>query len=1073
MKKTFTKIISLVLALTVITGVCAAGISAAEEQTFYEEDIYRYTVSDGEAKIKDVFGLVGDATLPRELGGYPVTGIGEGAVKSEAKLINVTIPTCIESVEKNAFVGCDNLETVTFEDNSKVKTIGETAFYNCPKLETVCFGANSILEEIGTAAFVNDVSLENIVLPDSLRTLNERAFENCSSLKSIVIPENVNYIGEGVFASCHSLEKIYADENNPNFMSDDRGILFNKNKTVLVTYPAGSRRTSYVIPGYIIYVSKSAFMGNEYLEEISWVNPETEIGISAFSFCTSLYRANIPEGTEIIEDWCFNACYSLTDVVLPDSVEVIDAGAFHWCTSLETINIPSNVYWVGPNSFKECTSLNNIVLPDGLLEIGGSAFEKCFSLESINIPESVKLVKHSAFYQCFSLKEVTLPRKLPKTYYPEWLPGIFTNEFRYCYNLENITLPEDAEIIQAGAFEDCRKLETVNIPKKVRTMTGSAFSNSIAFESITVDEENNYFASSEDGILFNKDKTKLVYYPANKPATVYTVPDTVTEIGEYAFSNIQNLAAIIIPDTVEKIESYAFHSFNLRDIYFEGTEEEWNAFEASTNTAVKNATVHFNYRNGDHVHDYSQEITVAPTCTADGKKLYTCSCGETAEKPFHFSMTRKFCEGAEYEWANPVDSDCTKMGSISYCCNKCGYCFWESDVAKERHSMDITVSYDNTVAYECDDCGYFYEESIPDNAGYVWFRNETEESLYISEYGDTIMFPRDPVKEDKIFAGWEDENGEMIEKSSLMPENNLTLKPVFVNEYYKLTYTLDGKTVETMQKYGEAPVLDFDVPEGYEIEKWTDENGNDTEIPATMPAKNLVLYAKLKGVRRNAEFDVYADFDADCFGKKTDDVIFKVEKTVTTADKGAVYVNHGINYKQVASYQITMVTIEDGEEKTAQPVNGKLVKIRIPIPKNYSENDTFEISHRYSDVGREPIIPVVKDGYLEFYTGHFSTFEVYVASKLSVSKLPDNTDVIYKGSLDLSGIELTYINDNGETEIIDDIYIIRVYDFDSSKIGTQKVTVEYVNETAEFEVTVKYSWWQQIIRIFLLGFIWY
>lgn len=1073
MKKTFTKIISLILALTVITGVCAVGISAAEEQTFYEEGIYQYTVSGGEAKIKDVFGLVGDAALPRELGGYPVTAVGEGAVRSENQLINIVIPSCIEIIEKNAFVGCDNLKSVVFEDNSNVKSIDTGVFERCRSLETVDFGENSVLETICVSAFWNCTSLENIVLPDSLKTIEDKAFENCSSLKSIVIPENVSSIYEGPFASCHSLEKIYVDENNPYFTNDEWGILYNKDKTTIVTYPAGSRRTSYVIPGYVTYVARSAFMGNEYLEEISWVNPETIIGISAFSFCTSLYRAIIPEGTDYIYDWSFNACYSLKEVYLPDSVEVLGAGAFHWCTSLETIDIPSNVYWIAPNCFKECTALRDVVLPEGLLEIGGSAFEKCFSLESINIPETVELVKHSAFYQCFALKEVTLPEKLPETYYPANFPGIFTNEFRYCFDLESITLPEDAEIIQEGAFEDCRSLKTVEIPHKVHIMTGSAFKNSMTFESISVDKNNTSFSASSDGILFNKDKTKLVYYPANKPATVYSVPASVTEIGEYAFSNIQNLASVIIPDSVENIESYAFHSFNLRDIYFEGTEEEWNEFEASTNTAVQNATVHFNYKSGDHVHDYSQEITVEPTCKANGKKLYTCSCGASAEKEFHFSMASRFCRDIEFEWVNPVDSDCTKMGSVEYCCDKCGNCFWTSAVAKKMHTMDITVFNDNTVDFECIDCGYFYKEKIPQGSGYVWFRNESGDSLYISQYGDMMAFPVDPVKEDKVFAGWKDESGEMIEKSQTMPGNNLVLRPVFVNEYYKLTYTLDGKTVETMQKYGEKPVLDISIPEGFVIDKWTDENGNETVIPETMPAKDLVLYAKLKGVRSNTVFDVYADFDDDCFGDKTDEVIMKVGKTDTTADKGAFYVNHGVNYKQIASYQITMITIEDGKEKVAQPVNGNLVKIRIPIPEGFSEDDTFEIIHRYSDSGREPITPVAKDGYLEFYTGHFSTFEIYAASRLSISKLPDNTNVMYKGNLDLSGIELTYINNNGEIEKITDTRYMQVYGFDSSKIGTQTVTVDYNCEEAELEITVSYSWWQWMIRIFLLGFIWY
>ncbi len=1073
MKKVMIKIISAIMVLTLISGICAAGISAAEEQQFYEEGIYQYTVSGGEAKIKDVFGLAGDATLPRELGGYPVTAVGEGAVRSENQLISIVIPSCIEIIEKNAFVGCDNLKSVVFEDNSNVKSIDTGVFERCRSLETVDFGENSVLETICVSAFWNCTSLENIVLPDSLKTIEDKAFENCSSLKSIVIPENVSSIYEGPFASCHSLEKIYVDENNPYFTNDEWGILYNKDKTTIVTYPAGSRRTSYVIPGYVTYVARSAFMGNEYLEEISWVNPETIIGISAFSFCTSLYRANIPEGTKRIEDWIFNACYSLKDVVLPESLEVIDAGAFHWCTSLETINIPPEVYWIAPNSFKECTALRDVVLPEGLLEIGGSAFEKCFGLESINIPETVELVKHSAFYQCFSLKEVTLPEELPETYYPADFPGIFTNEFRYCFNLESITLPKDAEIIQDGAFEDCRKLKTVTIPQNVHIMTGSAFKNSSAFESISVDEKNTSFSASSDGILFNKDKTKLVYYPANKPATVYAVPASVKVIGEYAFSNIQNLASIVIPASVEEIESYAFHSFNLRDIYFEGTEEEWNAFEASTNTAVKNATVHFNHKNGDHVHDYSQEITVEPTCKANGKKVYTCSCGVSAEKEFHFSMASKFCRNNEFEWRNPVDSDCTKMGSVEYCCNKCGNCFWTSAVAKEMHSMDITVFNDNTINFECIDCGYFYQEIIPQNAGYAWYVTETEDSLYISEYGDMIMFPKDPVKKDKVFVGWQNESGEMIEKNQAMPEKNLKLTPVFVNEYYKVTYTVRGETFETMQKYGEEINLDINLPEGYELEKWTDENGNDFEMPEAMPAKELALVAKIKGVRSNPGLDVYVDFDDGCFGDKTDRVIMKAGKTETPADKGAVYVTNGVNHHQVASYQITMVTIENGEEKTAQPVNGNLVRIRIPIPEGFSEEDTFEIIHRYAESGREPITPVAKDGYLEFYTGHFSTFEVYVASKLSISKMPDSTNVIYKGSLDLGGIELTYLDNNGEAVKVTDTYQMNVYGLDSSKTGKQTVTIEYNCESVELEVNVNYSWWQWIIRIFLLGFIWY
>lgn len=1006
MKKAFTKILSSVLALALIAGVLAVGMSAASaaDSTVYSEGVYRYTVSDGKAKITDVIGIVGDVTLPSTLGGYPVTCIGELSVRSEGQLTNVVIPECVETIEKSAFIGCDNLETVIFENNSKLKSLGETAFNNCKKLKSVNFGTNNALESIGVSAFVNDIALETVILPENLKTIGSTAFEGCVSLNSINIPASVSNIGVGAFASCQALEKISVDKDNPDYCSDEWGIVYNKEKTKIVSYPAGSKRTVYVIPGFIENVERSAFMGSKYLEDISWINPDTEIGISAFSHCKSLCRATVPEGTTYLNDWIFNACFSLTEVNLPDSIELIDSGVFHWCTALESIELPSELEYIFPNAFKECTGLKSIVFPEGLLEIGANSFQNCFSLESIDIPENVTYIGATAFYQCYSLKEITIP---------ESVKYIYGDTFRYCLGLEKITIPESVLSIYAGAFEDCRNLETIVIPQNVKALSGAAFADCVAMDKVVVDVDNKYFSTSEDGILFDSGKTKLVYYPANKTETIYTVPDTVTAIGKYAFSNSQNLATVVIPDSVTSIESYAFHGFNIREIYFEGTEEEWNAFEASTNTAVKAANVHFEYNGTDHVHDYSQEITVEPTCTANGKKLYTCSCGETVEKVYNYGTAKMVCGNESYEWVNGTETDCTGLGKISYCCTECGYCTWTTEVAKKSHAMEITVS-ETKLDYECGECGYAYSETIPSGAGYVVFRTEDYERIYISHFGDNLLIPETPEKEGLDFAGWTDENGDVVDLTA-------------------------------------------------------------------MPARNIVLTPAYEKTLQNT-YGVSATFDEDCFSNGSD--MSKVQLVVSQDENdemitdGEIVIDkeNGKRYEKTGLFNIKMTY--EGAPVSFNP--NKTVKLRIPLGNNKGRSE-YKVVHKLSKGGIETFYisnpsENYQDDCLIIEVSGFSEFEVYAVTYEDVKLIsaPAKTSYTYKtGSVDLSGIAIEITNPDGTKETVTDTSKMKVVGFDNTKIGTQTVTVECEGQIVQFEVNVSYAWWQWIIRILLLGFIWY
>ena len=991
MKKTFTKIISAFLVLTMIFTVGAMSIGAsAAESTVYTEGIYSYTVTDGKAKITNVVGATGDITVPSSLGGYTVTAIGEKAFGSETQLINVVSPACIETVENGAFVSCSNLETVTFEDNSKVKSLGDNAFDICRKLESIDFGENSVLENIGTSAFVYCESLVDANLPESLKSLGNFVYEGCIALAVADIPASVNEIGEGVFSNCYSLEEITVDPENETYSSDEWGILYNKDKTEIVGYPAGNKRTTFVIPAHVEKVKKYAMQGTVNLEYLTWLNPDMELGLGAFSKAESLYRVDVPEGTTFLIDWLFNACFSLVEVNLPDSLESLGSGVFHWCTSLEHIELPSGFKYIGNNAFRECYSLKSVVLPDSLIEIRGNAFQQCFSLESIEIPESVAYIGGTAFYQCYSLKEFT---------FPDNVYNIFGDVLRYCYDLETVNLSAGAKDIFAGAFENCRSLKTITIPEDVYIVTGEAFVNCTAFEKVVVDSANSYFSAESDGILFSKDKTKLVYYPANKTEAVYTVPETVTTIGTYAFTNAQNLATVVIPDSVAQIEANAFNGFNIRDIYFEGTQEEWNAFAVATDESLKTVQVHFEYNGTDHVHEYSQEITSVADCNTNGKKAFVCSCGAEQEVDYHVGTGRKMCYGGNFEWIDGPDSDCSVMGSAAFNCSECGFAYADRAKAKLPHNIAITVS-DTKLDYKCADCGYAYSEIIPEGAHYVSYEHNGNEEVYICFDGEKPMIPASPEKAGYHFIGWADETGECVSLDT-MPSRNLVLKSFF------------GVTVD------------------------------------------------------NNSYGVTATFDEDCFDYDPSEVEFSVNLLEGRREDGGVYFGQK-NCSQIMLYNLKFYHGDD----EVDPKDGKTVTVSIPVPEEYRNWDTFVVTHRYTATEWDTFEVPNQNGMIVFTTGSFSEFGIYIMTDTRIGSLP-KTNYSYKEALDLNGLTIEITNADGTSTVISDTSEMTVSGYDPKKIGKQTVTVEYKGVELTYEVTVSYSWWQMIIRILLLGFLWY
>ena len=170
------------------------------------------------------------------------------------------------------------------------------------------------------------------------------------------------------------------------------------------------------------------------------------------------------------------------------------------------------------------------------------------SIKTVVINSGITRIGNNSFYNCTSLTSATIPSS--------GLTSIGSGAFRSCSSLASINIPDDLTSIGDYAFEGC-KITSINIPSGVTSIGFQALFNCTSLSSITVDSGNDYY-SSENGVLFNKDKTKIIQYAIAKSGDTYTLPATVTYINDHAFRNCKNITSFDVPDGVTKIGPYAF-----------------------------------------------------------------------------------------------------------------------------------------------------------------------------------------------------------------------------------------------------------------------------------------------------------------------------------------------------------------------------------------------------------------------------------------------------------------------------------------------------------------------------------
>lgn len=399
------------------------------------------------------------------------------------------------------------------------------------------------------------------------------AFDNNKYIVTVKIPASVTKIGVDPFAACSSLKEITVDSLNSNYSSVD-GVLFNKDRTTLITFPEAkdtgltpgyaSGLGVYTIPSTVNKIDMYAFAGNKLLKSVYFVSAQSDIGDYAFSGCTSLSSLTL-NGVKSIGVNAFKGCTSLISVSLPATLTSIGYYAFSGCTVLTGFTVDSNnnsfistdgiiynknktklilcseskagdilicntVTEIGCQAFMNCKKITSITLSPILTKIGPSAFHGCSLIKKIVIPDTVTEIGEFAFEKCTSLSDITLSKSLKELDF-----GLFTD----CRAIVSITIPTSVTYISRYCFYYCTGLKNLVVPDSVTLIGRFAF----------------YGCSGLESVSFGTGLTEIGMYGFTgcKKLTSAELPAKFSILGKYAFSSCSALTSIYMPKTLTSI----------------------------------------------------------------------------------------------------------------------------------------------------------------------------------------------------------------------------------------------------------------------------------------------------------------------------------------------------------------------------------------------------------------------------------------------------------------------------------------------------------------------------------------
>lgn len=529
----------------------------------------------------------------------------------------IVFPKSAKSICSN-FSNCTSLESIQFPDEiyntsfdfkkctslksvdlSNVHTLNLAydVFSGCTSLESVTL--NNTFTRIGSQAFYNCSSLKEIDLLNTEATIAEMAFSDCTSLERVLGANNIKTVGFDAFSGCKSLTQISFGESLLGI--GDKAFI---NCTKL---------TDISLPSTAVGIGDNAFKNTALINDTSrYENGALYIGKCLIATQPDITSLSVKSDTLTIGGSAFAERKSLTDVTLPEGLVKIGSESFKNCTALESITIPNTVVYISANVFQG-SGIKEITIPDSVKQIGPYCF--CTpSLKSVNLPRSLTEI-NSVLFSGTSLTTVSIPDSVLK---------IRNGAFSGCKLLETVIIPESVTSIEEYAFKSCSALKSITLPSELSELKHDVFSSCTSLEKIDIPAN---IKEIQNNTFLNCTSLKEV-----------NLPTGLTKIGDSAFVGCESLTSIAIPKSVKSFGTSVFNNY-LKTVYFEGSEEEWNAITfGANNTPLEQAEIIFN-STGATVPDEPKNNITWSFDSSDGH-LFLSGSGDMLERE----------KTSDYEW---------------------------------------------------------------------------------------------------------------------------------------------------------------------------------------------------------------------------------------------------------------------------------------------------------------------------------------------------------------------------------------------------------------------------------------
>lgn len=879
--------------------------------------------------------------------------------------------------------------------------------------------------------------IEEVILEDGVTSIDGDAFVNYDKLKTVTIGKDIvcleDVAGYSVFWNSDTVENITVSSENKVYSSDSNGVLYNKDKTRIIQYPAGKINTSFAMPESVTEISRNAFYNAVNLTDITMSSNITYIGSGAFSGTGMLAddnnweddvlyidsylidaRANgdykVKEGTLLIAEDAFYYNHSLKSVTLPESVRYINDDAFFF-TSIERIIVDEeNPYYCngtyGDLYNKDKTELirypdanvqNQVFIPEGVKKIADGAFSWVKCISTVILPDSVEIIEPYTF--CYSsLRDLTLG---------DGVKTIGEGAFDCC-GIESITIGRNVETIEQYAFGGCvgptnvyfngteTEWNDISIEEGNECLLNAtihflgeeecdhSYTSTVTIEPTYTTEGEITYTCEKCGDTYTE-IIPVVPYPENADAVLSL--KLIEETDTHVLLGVQ-----IIKGCIAALDIGVYQQSGLigqcSDMYFSEyvdrlMDMKLAAAACNKYTGLAAYAKDGGFDAGEYILFAEFEKTSDKKVTENDFVLGVSNCCDPSITKLNCSVVYDFSSNHKHEYTSEVTKKqtCTEDGLITYTCS-CGDSYTEI-IPKAHNYNHISVSSTCTVTgmeYDiCSDCGEVINSKVLPLAPHSW-------------------------------SEWK-----------IVREATADLEGI-----KERSCTVCGTTEEEF-----IPKLNVIVD---------DESGISIEF--------------------NDEYD--------------SGVEIKVEEVFDGDSFQILDLYHGNN--QSVIFDIT--TVKDGEK--VQP-DGK-VKVRIPLPAGF---DTTKLFVCYVDSTNGTVTPIpatVVNGYVEFETDHFSYYAIVEKLGKVNSVSIDDISMSYKDSVTITpninvdaGVDynVTYSSSNTDVVSIDANGKLTTNDKGSATI-TVTVTDEYGNTVTDTcKVNVSYKWWQWIIVIVLFGWIWY